>query len=76
MIVHENQVMVGRFESNLRGLDALVKGMKERGSNVININFKWNHVEPLTGVFLFQELDRYVDYFTNRGIRFGQIIVG
>ena len=76
VIVHENQVMVGRFESNLRGLDALVKGMKERGSNVININFKWNHVEPLTGVFLFQELDRYVDYFTKRGIRFGLIIGG
>ena len=68
--------MVGRFESNRRGLDALVKGMKERGSNVININFKWNHVEPRTGVFQFQELDRYVDYFTRRGIRFGLIIGG
>ena len=76
VVVHENQVMVGRFESNRRGLDALVKGMKERGSNVININFKWNHVEPRTGVFQFQELDRYVDYFTRRGIRFGLIIGG
>ena len=71
VVVHENQVMVGRFESN-----RLVKGMKERGSNVININFKWNHVEPRTGVFQFQELDRYVDYFTRRGIRFGLIIGG
>ena len=76
VVVHENQVMMGRFESNLRGLDALVKGMRERGSNVININFKWNHLEPLTGVFQFQELDRYVDYFTKRGIRFGLIIGG
>ena len=76
VIVHENQVMMGRFDSNLRGLDALVKGMRERGSHVININFKWNHLEPLTGVFQFAELDRYVDFFTKRKIPFGLIIGG
>lgn len=76
VIAYENQVMIGKFDSNLRGLDALVKGMKERGSNVINVNFKWNQLEPRTGVFNFEEFDRYIEYFTKRGIPFGLIIGG
>ena len=74
--IHENQLMMGDFEQNLPGLNALIKGMNERGSDMINLNFKWNHVEPLSGLYDWSELDKYVEYFTRKGIRFGMIVGG
>ncbi len=74
--VHENQLLLGSYESNLPGLKALVTGMKERGSNMININFKWFHVEPVCGVYDWSELDKYIKFFTDRGICFGIITGG
>ena len=75
-VIHENQVMKGPFERNLPGLDALVEGMKKRGSNMINLNFNWCHIEPVSGVYDWTEVDRYVEYFSRRGIAFGIIACG
>lgn len=75
-IVHENQSLKGTFKSNIRGLNALVKGMKERGSDMLNIGFRWNHIEPVSGVFDWSEADKYIKFFTDRHIRFGLIIGG
>ena len=74
--IHENQLMMGDFKQNLPGLNALVKGMKERGSDMVNLNFKWNHVEPLCGLYDWSQFDKYVEFFTRKGIRFGIIVGG
>ncbi len=76
LVVHENQALKGSFNRNLPGLNALVDGMAERGSNLINLNFKWNHIEPVTGVYNWTEVDQYVQFFTDKGIHFGLIIGG
>jgi hypothetical protein len=75
-IIHENQALKGGFENNQPGLNALVEGMKKRGTDLINLNFKWNHIEPVTGVYNWSEVDQYVQYFTDRRIPFGLIIGG
>ncbi len=76
LVIEENQLMMGPFEQNLPGLTALVKGMKARGSDMINLNFKWFQVEPVTGVYDWSEFDKYVKFFTEKGIRFGMIVGG
>ncbi len=76
VVVHENQVMVGRFSANQRGLNALLAGIRERKSDMVNINFKWNQVEPVSGVYDFSELDRYVEFFTANKVPFGLIVGG
>jgi hypothetical protein len=76
LVIHENQALKGGFQNNLPGLNALVDGMEKRGSDLINLNFKWNHIEPVTGVYNWSEADKYVRFFTDKGIHFGLIIGG
>ena len=69
-LIHENESFVGRFEDNEKGLAALLDEMKKRGSNVLMFDFVWNYYNPLTGVFNFEQLDRYVDFLTRNRIHF------
>ena len=72
--IHENQIIMGRYKDNLPGLKALVDGMKKRDSNIVNLMCRWINIEPVSGVYNWTELDKYVKYFTENKVNFGMFI--
>lgn len=69
-VVGETINSMPQFSSQVEGMEKQVASMKNRGSEAIQLWVIWNQIEPLEGARNWENLDRYVNFLTEKKIPF------